>query len=617
MVREYEGWCRRIDLSFRTKYPYLNTRIYKVSDSEFLILIKEPIINFEQILEDFNQSIRFITAPVNLTTIEPNVYKKEIAGIQDADIPSNFEGLPLNRYQLSNHIACTHPHLNVCKIQEDHEAGKTIIELQDEPSEEYKIKLQHTLDDLKNPYRFEVIGGGKNKHVVQPPDETFNIASSLSKAQLNAPYLERDERLWFENVESIYNGTFSKNELYFYDPKKTSCLVNCSLFKNANLRNHLLLYDVVYCVLPLAQDMALFLEDQKITSEEILYLVQQRRLKIVNIQPEIRLDHGFLNEAFQANPSSVISRRAVSALCAIDLMEMNQSYIFSDPELSDCMLPLITELSKLMKKPVETIANLVLWPKQALRSSFENLNETGPMGIPRYGVNKSIVEIMDFKNTKAMEFEFTVNSTSIHLAHALDATYFPFFLDKEKYSDHPYALMMGGMLNLFKTLNYQNIQESRDSISLKQSKNPSIQLIKTFDVNEYIPIHEFENEISSAVIRKGAKSLFTELTILDEDDRNKRIREYNTEVSRALEKKNTKANSLDLGKDVLGVAIPFLSSGIKLLTSLGNKTMNKFPVIKELSEHIEEKTQPNDIEKRTISLLSKINRVARLKKKFE
>ena len=612
----YEGWCRRIDLNFRAKYPHLNTKIFKIDDHKYMIYVQESISNFSEIAKDFDYSIRFVTVPVQLINTKPEIYEQEIEGIPDSQIPSKFEGLPLTLYQMANHIACTHPQLDVCSIKENQAQRKIVVELAGKNSEESKNKLHKTLDNLKAPYSIEVVDGGDKGVVSKPTNEIFNIASSKSKKVLNCPFLERDEKLWFENIDAIYSGKFSKEDLYFFNAKKTSCLVNFSMFRNANLRNHILLYDVVYCILPLAENMKSFLDVQKISKDEILYLIQHGRLKILNIQPEDRLDYGFINEAFKTNQSSVISRRAISALCAIDLVDINRFYIFNDIGLRDIIFPLISELSEITKKPVETIANFLLWPKHALRASFDTLNDSGPMAIARYGVNKPIVDnFISHDNKKAIEFEFTFHSSQIHLAHALDATYFPFFADDTKYTDQPFTLMMGNMLNFFKTTNYQNLSEARDLHVLKQNGNPTIQLVRTFDVDDYISIKDFEKEISSAVIRKGLNSLFSELSTLDETNRSKRINEYNVEIERVLNKKNVINTLLDLGKDVAG--IPLLDTGIKLLTALNNKAMDKFPALRSVSEYIENKTYNKNQHKRTISLLTRINRVARLKKKHD
>ena len=616
MILNYDGWCRRIDLHFRAQFPHLNTRLFKINDYHYQLYLVDPISNFSEISNVFDREIRFLTAPINLVMNLPETYSFEIAKITDDKIPSKFEGYPLTNAQIYNHILSIHSNVKVSKIKEDHDNRLIIVELSGSYDSDVFESVKETTAALKGPYSYKVISGGELPSNLKISDEVFNIAPSQTKKGLNCTFIERDETLWYENMEGIYNGSYQKSDLYFFDPNKTSCPVNFSKFQNANLRNHLLLYDVIYCVMPLVEDMSKFLKDQKISREEILSLVKRGRLKILNMQPESRLDYGFINEAFQENPSSVVSRRALSALCAIDLVEMNQSYILSDPELDKYIYPLIQEVSRLIGRDVYTTSNFLLWPKQALRKSFDSLNQAGPMGIARYGVNNPIMDSLSVNNKEKFEFEFTVHSDQIHLSHALDATYFPFFIDGEKYSDHPYALMMGEMLNFFRNSSYQNVSNLFNSDETVSVQNPSLGLISAFDINDYIPVLEFEEEVSSNVIRKGMNSLFSELSLIDKEIRNQRISEYNIEVEKALRNKNVSKHALDLGEDVLGTFVPFLGTGKKIIKGATKTSIDKFPAIKSLSEFIEDKTCSRNNEDRNISILSRINRVARLKREF-
>ena len=617
MILDYDGWCRRIDLHFRARFPHLNTRIFKIDNYEYQLFLVDSIDNFEEINNIFDNKIKILTAPIKLVMNIPQTYKYEIEKIIDDEIPSKFEGYPFTNNQLYNHILSIHSDVKVSKIEADHHNRLIVVELSGSYDSAIIENIEETVDALKSPYSFEVKGGGELTSKFQTNDEVFNIAPSQSKSELNCAFIERDESLWYENVEQIYNGSYQKADLYFYDPSKTVCLVNFSKFQNANLRNHLLLYDVIYCVLPLVEEMSKFLEDQKISREEILSLVRRGRLKILNIQPESRLDYGFINEAFQENPSSVVSRRALSALCAIDLVEMNQSYILSDPELDSYIYPLIREISSLTGRDVYTISNFLLWPKQALRRSFDSLNQSGPMGIARYGVNNPITNSLPVENKEKFEFEFTVHSDQIHLSHALNATYFPFFVDGEKYSDHPYALIMGEMLNFFKNSSYQNISNLFNNDPTVPMQNSSLGLISAFDINDYIPVLEFEEEISSSVVRKGMNSLFSELNLLDKEGRRQRIFEYNVEVEKALRNKNVSKHALDLGDDALGLFVPLWATGKKLLKGTTRMAMDKFPAIQNVSEFIEDKTITNNNRDRNITILSQVNRVAKLKREFK
>lgn len=278
---------------------------------------------------------------------------------------------------------------------------------------------------------------------------------------------------------------------------------------------------------------------------------------------------------------------------------------------------MIQEVAKLTRENVDTISNFLLWPKQALRRSLEPLHKAGPMGISNYGVNIPIIDSLPEKNKDKYKFEFIVNSDQIHLSHALNATYFPFFTDGDKYSDHPYALRMGEMLNFFKNSSDHKISNLNDGEHIKSIHNPSLGLISVFDINDYIPVSEFEEGISSSVVRNGMNSLFSELNLLNSEDRRQRISQYNAEVDYALGSKNISKHALDLGVDALGLVIPFFGTAKKLAEGGTKMAMDKYPAIQHLSEFIEDKVSRRSTEKRSISILTQVNRVAKLRREFE
>ena len=110
----YEGSCKRIDLIFRAKYPFYSTELYKISDVEYQIFIKENIDDFDSLKEEYDHSIRFITSPVYLVKSRPEEYISPVKYIDDNSLASNYEGLPYTSFQLCNHIECQHPNLKVC-----------------------------------------------------------------------------------------------------------------------------------------------------------------------------------------------------------------------------------------------------------------------------------------------------------------------------------------------------------------------------------------------------------------------------------------------------------------------------------------------------------------------
>lgn len=518
--------------------------------------------------------------------------------------------MPFTKYQIYKIFASKYPQFALGEIKENHDDHTITVNIVGEIPYELLLEIQKTADALHGPYQFIIKDKAEEELSLSSENPVMSIEPSRLSKKLNCIFAERDEKLWFDHMDQIYNGTFSKEDLYFYDSSKTSCLVDFSLFQNANLRNHLLLYDIVYCILPLAWNMNDFLEKQKITRDEILYLIEKGRLKIITTQPEARLDYGFLNEAYQTNNSAIVSRRALAALSAIDLVEMNNQYILNDPSFDKLLYPLMKEISIITGQDINLVSNFLLWPKMALRKSFDSLNEAGPMGISHYGVNNITTSILlkelEKEKRKAIEFEFHIHSDTIHLAHALDATYFPFY--QKEYSDHLYTSTMGNMLTFYKTLNFQNLNSLEN--------NPTLDAISIFEINNFLTIKEFEEEIGSSVIRAGMNSLFSELAQLKDNERSDRIRDYNKKVEKYLQKNKHTSLALDLAKDTIGAIIPALGTIEKSLKFGVKKLMYKFPTIQHFSEIIEDKTLSQDTQKRHTSILTQVNRVARLKKQY-
>nr|WP_321239366.1 hypothetical protein [uncultured Tolumonas sp.] len=611
----YEKWCRRIDLDFRSKYPHLHTELYKIDDFDFKLLVLEELKDFDEVEKIFDNEIRYITTPIKLVQTLPSNDLTKIQAIEDCNVYENISGLPLTLQQIQILVESIIPSIQISSIKENFESQQIIITIKDKQEPKYIEEIQSKTDKLDTAFRIKIIDGGTSTKQVKIDNEFFNILPSSYFKNLNCEFIERDEELWFSNAEAIYSGDYQKQDLYFFEKNKKSCLVNLSKFKNANIRNHLLLYDVVYCVLPLKEDMEKILRQQNITKNDLLEMISKGRIKILNMQPENRLDHGFLREAYQENKNGIVSRRALSALCAIDLVDINKSYIFNDAEIENNEYPLLKELSSLLNVDIQVLSNIFLWPKKALRSSVDILSFSGPSRIAAYGVNDIITSFLpEHPKKNAIEFEFIVNSDQIHIAHALDATYFPFFTDENSYSDSPYAIMMGNFLNFYANSSKQTMPALFSNNTPLEFKNPSLELISIFDTNEYISLTEFNSLISNKMLRNGLSSLFDELSILDGEERVERIKKYNHELNEIINQNKLFNNFLTLTEDGIGLFIPFMSTTKKVINKALGFTTNKYPTLTKISEYFESHLLPKDSFEKNISLLSKINRVARLKR---
>ncbi len=622
MARDCDGQCRRMDLYLRGDFPYLSTTIYKIGEYSYQIYV-ENYKDFNEIYHHFDYNVRYVTTDVKLTNTIPNEYILKLSQIDDTDISKNFEGLSFTSPLLLKHIEAKYPDVIIIEYKENHDNQTLNLKLSNSISIDKAQEIEKDLNAIKIPYQF-VVSLSNSIATVQPNTPSIEtdpmiIQASNNFKSLNSPFIERDEKLWFENIDNIYNGNINKANLYFFDEKKTKCLINLTMLHNVNIRNLLLLYDVIYCVLPLATSMNDMLSLQKLSRDDLLYLVKTNRIIFVTMQPESRMDYGFLNEVYQENTNAVIGRRALATLSAINLVEINKNYILNDPDINKLLFPLLTDLSNFIKVDYHKLADFMFWPQKALRRGFDSLHFSGPMGTSNYGVNNLLTSILPADKKDILGFEFMVHSPTIHMAHALDATYFPFYDHNSKYTEHPYSMMMANMLNMYKHMNIDSINEFKLSLDNSLQTNPSIDLLSIFEINDYISIDEFEQFTNKAIIRKGLNSLFSELLTLNDDERKEVTQKYNSEIEEVIQKRKLKSEVLDLGTETISIltGIGFIKQLGKIL-SFGNKQLKKsHSKYNEMSELVEYKLlhEKKDKEKEKISLLSKINRVARLRKK--
>lgn len=613
----FEGDCKRIDLNLRSRYPYLDTGIYKINEDLFHIYVDVSFGDFRKLQAEFDNSIKFLSTPVLLVQEIPNDYEKHIDAIADSQLANNYEGLSFTRSGLINHIECQHPNLFICNYDEDHKNKTLNIHVNIDGYEGTKDDVDYALKQLGLAYETKVHLSNEPKLKLKNTD-VFELVSSSSLKELDPGYMDRDQSLWFDNVEEIYRGNMKKSDLFFYDDAKSKCLLDFTVFTNTNIRNHLLLYDVVFCILPLSKDMNDFLVDQKLSRDDMLYLIEIGRLKIVNKQPEFRLDHSFIKECYQVCSESVISRRAVAALSAMDIVETESKFVLRDPDFIKDIRPLLFEYGELNSLPEGYLERLLTWPKSALRSSFDALNTYGTAAIPSFGVNKIITGGFSEKLKKHCELEFQVSSESIHIAHALDATYFPYYEKSGGFSEHPFSILMANGLNFYKLSNLEYIPKDLGSTFNPEScRNRSLELLSIFDIDEYVSLPEFIQGVENSRFRKQLNNLFSDLSTMPKDDRDERIKLYNSKVSEALLGKAVTNNALDLSVDAIGLFVPFLGTGSKVFRWFGRITKNKFELAQEISAYVEDKaanaSDLNVIEK-NVSILTLVNRVARLKR---
>ncbi len=631
MEMDASGMVRRTDLYLRTEYPDLITIIYRIEANSFKIYCEGFDEDFEQFQKDFDYSIKMISAPVTLTQEHPNNYIETIPQILDSEISKGFEGIGMTLNMISNVILAKFPKINFLKIEQSQNRTVTIFTksyIEEIPNGKFhhflntgdRKLLEDFLEGLKMPVKFEIIDkesdevNDLSKFIPENPIQT--IEATKLRNQYNNEFSKRDEALWFDKIDTIFEGSFKKENLYFFNPNEYSCYVDYSAFKNIDLRNHLFLFETVYITLPYDRNIVEWLKESKISKNEFLDLIIRGRVKLILTQPEFRYDISFIKDAFNANPNAVITRRAIAALHQIDIVEMSNNYLLNEATIFQELKPFCQIIADIMKVDMKFYYNLMVWPIKARRKSFEYLLTNGGFSTAAYGVNNVIEPWISNAVNKDLAFEFTVNSESIHLANALNATYFPFH-SEEGYSDQYYANAMGDLLNFYKNANKTNIATFVDDRESFKSGVIPINPIDIIEVNDFITIAELESELAKNKIFPGSKNLIDSLAPLSIEDRQAKINYYNNEVVKNLNPKKITPDAIDLGTNIIvdsigaATGLGFLGTAYSMLKN-GAKGIDK---ITNLSEKLESAFN-EDHDKSNIHYLTKINRVAKLKRYY-
>lgn len=258
----FEGEVRRIDLLLRTEFVNIDTVIYKVAENDYQIFSEQ----FEDSFSDFEvafKEIRFMNLPVRLMAKAPDSFEKIVQPIDDHSISKNFEGMPMTIIDFYNLLLIKFADANIYKIEgsqpiiirvyalkEKTAMGTTIHYL----SKDNRRRLMEFLTGLGIATTYEII----EDEVDEPPrlDEKLvhNPVQFLNSNKLwnkeTGEFSDRDEALWFDNIDNIYTGTFRKDDLYFYQHDKYACYLDYTSAQHIDIRNFLLLYQTIYLTPP-------------------------------------------------------------------------------------------------------------------------------------------------------------------------------------------------------------------------------------------------------------------------------------------------------------------------------------------------------------------------------
>ena len=615
-----EGRVKRCDLELRTKYFGLQTEIYQLDVSRFIIVCNNYSGNFEALSKDFNNSIRYVGTDVSLVKNVPEKYSKKIKNISFDNIVDDFKATCVTMNDLNNFIKLKFYDVEIIQIIVPN-AGvdfEILIEVSIETTDK-QIEMMHStlLDVDLGTDKITII---KSKKTVIEEDKSKDKSRDvmLLKTYESLPFTIDEGVFWLDNAERIYTGNFNRSELVFFRSNTTKCFFDFTVFDNINIRSALLLYDTVYIAPPLYDKMDEFLRKQKMTIKELIELIEMGKVVLLLSNDEARYDKKLIEEIYKNSPNSIVGRRGINALLASYLSETSKKYEILHPNIYDIASKIFMIGAKENDVRIQAMAKFIAWPKLALIKSFSAFNHLSPMSISGFGINELFNEnVFSVMRDRNLDFEFSVNSLNTHIATALQSTYFPFQQINENgavYSDCEISNILGDMLNLY----------SYDPDALKSIKDIHTQgkddYISLFDCRENISVLKVAEIADNYKTHVGFRDILVRLGNLNDEEKSKTIREYNDILFDLV----GDIKSGGFVKFIMGGTgfLPLSTAFSHLLTSAG--------LLKDLIDETGEKKKHDEYKKiekqmkeygisvehqkvKDIYLLDKISRVATLK----
>lgn len=613
----FAGQVRRIDAMLRSRFPNLHTRIFEVGIHQFEIVFDTELQDAGEISEEFDNSIRFMTVPVTLSNQIPQSCITELVPLSDEDAMGEIAGLPLRCVDLLNLLASRFPAAGIMRVTDDTVSREAIVVVRSPLDDDTEDQLRSFVGSFQLPLSLTIQVTPSSEDMSRPDidDPMFIWAASLRSG---APiYAKQDEIFWFENISNIARDQFPIHRFPGMEDEASRCYFDLSLGeKHMNLRQALLMYDEIWCSLPLAERQSGFLAAQGLTKADLLEMVSAGRLRMLSTQPEERLDVRFLEEAYERNPHAVFGRRTTASLLLANVAHMAEQSLLNDPAL----LPGLSEFSRQLGPiigidPNELLRGL-LWPMGSRRGSLLGLLAHGSKGGPVNSLSRLISDRVQDATGVDIAIEAYIYGEPVHIGHALDATVFGPIDEPTLYYD--LKSVLGSYLNLHENFTGTSAESWIRNQRGKRATGETLPAVQVFEFDRFVPIREIIDDVSLRSTRKQGQGLYARLADLSEEERAQEIVRLNSkwrDIRRNDANKVFDLGTLETAGSLASLFTTFPFPPIMGLFELGRRALARLRrnrKIDDLMGHLEHKLV-SDSRKVELSFLSKIDRVARFK----
>ena len=601
------GIVKRADFKLRTKYYGLKTKIFLIQKSKYAIQILTYIDLYEEIKKDFDNAIRPASCWIEIVTEEPKIFITEVA--QLLNIASQNQGILLTSKEFKSILISKFANVDFLDIHLVNRDGLVVIISVAMHTDDAEIRaIKEFVENLKIGFTQVLVKKANMEKANLPLIYTdVNLACTDKRFEFS----KMDSEFWFNNVEKIYSGKINKNDLRFFNSKKTKCFMDFSVWnnENINIRSNALLYDTIYLSFPLKESMDKFLSQQHLKKEDLEELVARNKLVILLPNTESRYDKEIIDRLFKINNNSVVSKRGINALMAIFYCDLEKRYKLFWQDNEDVLEFICRETLRHSDEITKELYKQILWPMNVKIKSYELLTTYGPLTLSSIGVNRLLTGFLrDTKKDKNIEFEMTINSSNIHIATALQATYFPFATSDGKggiYSDNTVSNILASVLNIYQ---YPAAEQQQSIMSYGEQlerERKNIYLLQTDNSVLIKHILDYGKKYSTTTT---LKNILENLSTLDQEQQHNKIAEYNNLIAE-IGKENISLKKIP--RYVLS-AMEFVPGAGKIATAfnlayeLANITGIKRRFIKKKFESGQ--AEIND----EVYILDKISRVAKI-----
>ena len=547
------GYAKRIDVSLRARYPHLQTLLFEVTKDKFQIVFDSSLQDATSLSEEFDNSLRFMTVNVTLSNTSPISYLRKIPLLSDENALGDMIGLPLRRIDLVYLLVSRFPTAGVVDVQETPDNYSAQIVVKCDLPEADQTTILRFVDALSLPIVFSIVVS-----TAQHTDATSVLNDPMfiwaSGLRPHAPsYTRWDEEFWFDNIHDIAANRLSIERFPGMRTNTFRCYLDLSLGEqHINLRQALLLYDEVWCSLPLRERHGPFLGQQSLTEEDLLVAVELGRLKFVTTQPEERLQVTFLDEVFERKPTAILGRRTTAALLVADVVRTADTSFLRDTTVVNALVDLAHMVSEVEGVPLRKVLCGFLWPLASRRGGLQGLLDRGSKAGPAMGLAELLSARLQATTGLDVELETLIFSEAVHIGHALDATLFGPVNEPAGFTLLKYWI--GRHLNFHRSFNEsRSVSWFNNEADLAYGKEV-VPPVPLFEFDKSIPMREILEDSALDSVRLRGRGLYARLAKLPS-------RERRTEVERLNELLRTRTRNQSgyrITLDAADVGISFL-----------------------------------------------------------